>query len=450
MTLARVTSLLACTLVLASCAALRDEADASTVSVRGVKPTLEQLNVGATTAAQNAFVNDLTAKAGIVDSAGMPLFLGPRNPDWAIVTEAGIYEIGRQCDQYLDMLFHYNRNQRALRQGLTASGAAAATIMGLAGVAAPPIAIVAAAVGLSASLFDANVNSVLFTIEPSALRNIALKGRQGYLARLKMSEISTRPRMLIALQGYLAQCSPAAIEANVNNAASGAPSVASTDLDTSQGAAVLAAPATVLVSTPATVLVSTPTREPVIMTPTPVATENLAANRGPGEEGVRRSELVRAQEALGVKADGDFGPATRQAITEFQRGANQQNPLDWTANDINGRFTGKTRSVLGVLAPLPATFQSPFERGLFGAAEAPSLGQRYAAPLPSSVNGFLVLFKPAIPQLPPGDTASDLAAKLVLMRKRLGEMTSRETAPLTSALYKQVSDAAADRFGPRQ
>jgi hypothetical protein len=427
-----------CVLLLTACQAIRDETDPNTVGVRGVRPTLEQLNVSSTTAAQTIFVNDLIVKAGFADRDGRAMYMEPRNnPDWRIVTEAGIYEIGRQCDQYLDVLFHFNRGQRAIRQGLTATGAATATILGLASAAAAPIAIVAAAFGLSASLFDAGVNSVLFTIEPSALRNIALKGRQGYLERLKMGDINNRPRMLIALQGYLAQCSPAAIEANVNNAASGAPSVASTDPDVSERAAGLAAPG-------ATALLGVkPTRGEVATTSRQLTQPELAGGGGQGEEAVRRRELATAQAALGVRATGEFGPATRQAITEFQRGASRQGIGGWTANDVTGTFTGKTRTVLGNMSAMPPIFQSPFERGLFGNAEAQSMSQLYTRPQPAIVNGFLLRFAPPLEGLPTGDTTGVLSDKLELMRKRLG-------SPLTSQLYQKVLDSSADTFGPRE
>ncbi len=73
------------------------------------------------------------------------------------------------------MLFRFNRVQRAGRQDLEAAAAATAAVMGISGVGAKAIAITAAAFGLATSLFDASVNSVLFTIEPSA-RERSVKG----------------------------------------------------------------------------------------------------------------------------------------------------------------------------------------------------------------------------------------------------------------------------------
>jgi hypothetical protein len=46
-------------------------------------------------------------------------------------------------------------------------------------------------------------------------------GRAKYLTRLTAEDVASRPQTMIALQGYLTQCSPAAIEANINNAANG-------------------------------------------------------------------------------------------------------------------------------------------------------------------------------------------------------------------------------------
>jgi hypothetical protein len=229
--------------LLSACGLIREWTDPTTVSVRGVPPTLEQLNVGATIDAQNQLLGTLMVTAGLEPGAERTA------EDWDLVFRAGVYEIGRQCDQYLDVLFRFNREQRAGRQDLAAAAAAAGAIMGLTGVSSKAIGITAAAFGLASSWFDASVNSVLFTIEPSALRNVALQGRQKYLDDLKQKnvKINSRPDMLIASQGYLTQCSPAALEANINNAAAGSPfAVTYPDVEKAKEAAALAAPGTVL------------------------------------------------------------------------------------------------------------------------------------------------------------------------------------------------------------
>jgi hypothetical protein len=230
--------------LLSACALVRDWTDPTTISVRGLPPTLEQLNVGAAIDAQNQLV------AILITTAGLPGQPPPDDPRWAVVAKAGIYEIGRQYDQYLDVLFRFNRVQRAGRQDLAAAAAAAGAIMGLTGVSSKAIGITAAAFGLASGLFEAHVNSVLFTIEPSALRNVALQGLKRYFEQLDLSKITSRPDTLIALQGYLTQCSPAALEANINNAASGAPSVVSPVPGEAEKAAALAAPSSTALAPP--------------------------------------------------------------------------------------------------------------------------------------------------------------------------------------------------------
>ena len=393
-------------MLMTSCGLIRDQTDPTATSVRGVPPTLERLNIPLNREAQDAFVSDLVHDAGIRP--------GPISGDWKYVTEAGFYEIGRQCDQYIDALFRFNREQRAARQGLTAVGAVSATIMGLAGVAAIPIAITAAAFGLSATLFDAGVNSVLFTIEPSALRNVVLQGRKKYLDSLDMDKINTRPRMMIALQGYLSQCSPAAIEANVNNAANGSKSVANQSETDSRDAAMSAAPAATII-----------TRRSVagpgnIRTPT---VGELARNSAPDERGVLRIQLTAAQRALGIKDDGDFGGQTREAISEFQQGANKQGPNAWPASETTGHLTPRTREQLTNLGPMPKLFKSPFERAYFTQAEAASLSDNYTKPHPGRIKIVMLRL-----QLTPaeGDADAVLEGNLTAIRTKLGGAVTLE------------------------
>jgi len=229
--------------LLSACAFFGRGAEPGAVGAHGLQPTLEQMSIGSSIAAQDQMVDALIHTAGLPPEA-----LSARNPNWSLVWKAGLYEIGRQCDQYLDALFRFNREQHALHQDLAAAAGTTGAIMGLAGAAAETIAITAAAFGLSNSLFEAHVNSILFTIEPSALRNVAQQGLHNYLKNIDESRILSRPDTLIALQGYLTQCSPAAIEANINNAASGAPSVVSSNPDVAEKSAALAAPGSAVVN----------------------------------------------------------------------------------------------------------------------------------------------------------------------------------------------------------
>lgn len=410
---------------------LADQLDPGVVSVRGVQPTIEQLNLAANRNTQDVLIAHLAHQAGLNVTE-----LHYQDQRWAMVFEAGVYEVGRQCDQYLDALFRFNRQQRANRQGLTAIAASAGAIMGLAGVTTTAIAITAAAFGLSASLFDASVNSVLFTIEPSALRNVVLRGRQSFLDKLVVDkvQIDTRPRAMIAVQGYLNQCSPAAIEANINNAASGSPSVASTNDDISQRAAGLSAPS-LSTMTKVTNIIGGP-----VAPGRPVPLSDMPADRTPRET-VVIPELQAAQKALGVRdSDGRYGPITRGAIREFQTAMCRRDPRTWTINDITGELTGRSGRVLPTLTPMPSAFQSPFERaylgndgGMFGPNPLSDVDQ-------TRLKAMVVQLLGATPAEEAAATTND--AKMKLFRERIAKERERLGQPqgstLDAALFKAI------------
>ena len=456
--------------LLSACALVREWTDPTTVSIRGIPPTLEQLNVSATIYAQNQLVYDLTVAAGFPPGTQFP---ARDDINWPLVTRAGIYEIGRQCDQYLDVLFRFNREQRAGRQDLAAAAAATGAIMGLSHASAKALAITAAAFGLTSSLLDASVNSVLFTIEPSALRNVALKGRKYYLENLDVNKVNSRPDMLIVLQGYLAQCSPAAIEANINNAAAGSLSVSLPEPRDAEKAAALAAPgATSLLQPkappptdllppppppagPRSDTISTETRkrraEDVVargVKPTPPVDDQFKApNRQPGEEQLLKSDVMHAQAALGLKnADGDPGEPgspTRKAIVAFQRGMNIRDARNWPA--VSGLFTDRATgsTTLPNLLPMPQEFKSPFERAFFGnyIINKPARDQLTRVD-PIRLNTFLQR-QLGVPQeqLRQGNTPEAIAANMATMRTRIATAQEQKESPpgekgvLDPALY---------------
>jgi hypothetical protein len=250
--------------------------------------------------------------------------------------------------------------------------------MGLADVAAVPIAIVATAFGLAGSLFDAGVGSVLFQVEPSALRNIVNQGRQAYLDGLaqrtnNFTAINTRPDMMIGLQGYLTQCSPAAIEANINNAANGSP-FAVTNTNLQPGTAAF----NVATGTPPVTLVGRPfalSPQPLIPAkPTPAKQiRPPSCTLFDSEKSLTAGDIQRAQRALGISASGCPGPAgspTRLAIEEFQKAMLDRPGSNFPPNEETGTLGGRrTRDFLISIGAMPQGFQTPFERFFLGNTE---------------------------------------------------------------------------------
>jgi hypothetical protein len=351
-------------LLLSNCGLVTDQLSPGRTTIRGVVPDIERMSdplVGAQ--AETLLIEALSERAGLYAGNAPKKAYQLNGPDWKPIMFAGVRMIDGQCDQYLDSLFRFNREQRAARQGLSATAAAAGVFMGLASAGATAIAMTAAAFGLSTNLFDAGTTSVLFTIEPSALRNVVLEGRTKYLKGLTPADVSSRPQTMIALQGYLTQCSPAAIEANINNAANGSRnSVTSSNETDSEHAAKLAAPGTAL---------TFGAQPPITKPPNPPgATPGRVDNRTLAERNIPESKIAEIQTFLGVTPDRDIGPPgsrTRLAIMEFEAGMVARNATGTGPWAITGTLTGSTRDVLTTIVNTRTDqLLSPFERAFMG------------------------------------------------------------------------------------
>jgi len=333
----------------------------------GVPPTLQQSSMASEQALQDQMVTSLIARADLTREV-----LAQNPMRWRDVADAGLLEVDLLCDRYLAALFTFNREQRAGRQILTAAGAGTAAILGLTGAAGATVALVAASFGIAANVFDAGVNSVLFTVSPTAIRAVAVRGRQAYLETIKWDQVYSRPRMMIVVQGYLAQCTPAALEANIDNAATGAPSVS--NIDTALRAAALAAPSSSILQYPS-VFTSSPVTPPAKDPPT-VAASRAARNTTKAESEfiISLDEAKALQSALGTTPDGDLGPAglpsltpksTRQAISEFNTGQLRRREQPGTGADVMDGKRDIYRAL--VRTSLASTgLNSAFERGLIG------------------------------------------------------------------------------------
>lgn len=389
----------ACVAVLLSACAARDQAGAG-----GPPPTAEQ----------NRFVDDLIAKAG-VDSRT----LAPRDGNWSLVFEAGILEVGRQCDLYVDAFLGANPEQRSAVQGPNAS----------------------IALGLSPSLFNAGVYPVLLASDPSAMRNVVQKGRQAYFDKLARdrTEINSRPGVMLALQGYLTQCSASAVAANLNNFATGAPSVLSPDKQTAQDAVGVLAPGMALLRR-ATEIVSGAVQDKVA----PVPGGNLPSGRRAEENFVVSAELKAAQRALGVSDDGIYGPITRGAIGDFEKGMNRRSPREWPDSVGSGALVGRTGRTLPILSPMPAAeFSSPFERAYLGNDGGFFTAEPLVKVDVGRLDGVLQLLGVASADVPAGNTPQASAAKLKLMRERIAvlRIDKKLPSPQGAVLDAQLFDA---------
>jgi len=401
--------------------------------VVGVPPTLQQSNLVAEQNLQEMMVTSLIRKADLSREA-----LAADPSKWRVVADAGLFEVDVQCDRYLAALFTFNRDQRAGRQVLTAAGAGTAAIMGLTGAAGAAIAITAAAFGMATSVFDAGAGSVLFTVSPVAVRAVANRGRQAFLEGIKWEQVNSRPRMMMVVQGYLSQCTPAAIEANIDNAATGAPSVS--NLGTALQAAALASPASSVVQDPV-VFTASPATGPRGV-PAVIPEPQRARNTTVAEALFLRtnSEAADLQRALGTNPDGNIGQAgladpgpTRKAISEYHAGLLRREGKKDAGSEIMD--AGNYRAlVLG--GAMPSGLNSAFERALLG-DKPDCLTVRKA---------LLGLTGPSGPPTPPNATPAEC---MKILRDTIKDRRSQPNAPAPVG-SKDALDSKLFDAGPPQ
>ena len=238
------------------------------------------------------------------------------------------------------------------------------------------------------------------------------------------------------MQGYLTQCSPATIEANVNNAASGAESVVTVRPGAFADGALLGAPGAALIqrATPPATSTQIPATPAEVATtvvssrvePTqPASDPDLARNRKPSEIAVTKRLLIAAQNALGIFADGNFGvpgdSKTREAIEQFQFGRNRRSPSQWPAADINGELSGRTGELLPFLSPMPVIFKTPFERAYLGNNQG-ALSQQLTQVAPAQLSQMLDKVKVTDFEVPANSPPDVITAKMKQLRDKLAEL----------------------------
>jgi hypothetical protein len=167
---------------------------------------------------EDGYLQQLCRQAGLVPSGGSGCDPGPAgHSSWSLITQAGLNDIDRRCDNYLAWIDAQKRNVGPLSQQISDTRTATAAILAASGAGVQSLAIVAAAFGLAASSY-ANYNSRLITqIDQSTLQAIVLNRQQRFRAELAGFEIRDRPSAVFVLRGYLRICMPFTIETEINS-----------------------------------------------------------------------------------------------------------------------------------------------------------------------------------------------------------------------------------------
>lgn len=356
--------------------------------------------------------------------------------EWRLIQRAGIDQIDETCNNYLYTLYRFNAQQKAARQGLLAATATTGVIMGLAGATTMAIGITAAALGLSASLFDASTNSVLFAVEASAVRNVVQESRSRYVAAMAARPPTTRPDMMIALRGYLSLCTPSVIEANINNSANGSRNSVTTPNETAGiAAAAMAAPAMALARPSISVL-----PDPIV----PLPRVPPPIRNADGEIPPLPAEVLAIQQTLcvppgSVGAPGSNSP-TRVAVRQFlaaRTGGDPDTKSDrlgpGSVGSLLRQAVSDASSGNAVVPCAVRAYETAFEVGLFGQVRAADMPE-FIRFVETKVNAKLADSQQRI--APDGDmkTLRILVGKL----RQQFDPNDRATS-IDHAFYKKIS-----------
>jgi hypothetical protein len=135
---------------------------------------------------------------------------------WTAFTLAGMNDIDRRCDAYLDWLDAQRRDRTPILAQIGAMGGSAVAIMGVAGAGTQALSIVANAFGLAGTTY-ANWNSrLLLDVDHSTVQTIVYT-RQRDFRKVNFGVIvPDRPAAIYLLRGYLRICMPITIETTIN------------------------------------------------------------------------------------------------------------------------------------------------------------------------------------------------------------------------------------------
>jgi len=343
-------------LLLAGCASANEQIGI----VRGLDSSIDTENLRKSTQAQNIIIEQLVSRSGL---SGKPT-LG--HNDWAYILDAGIEFVDQECEGFVQALHRYDREQNALARGVSLVGTTASSIMGVAGSSAKALAVVASAFGLTSEGLSIARESVLYKIDPAAIRILISEAQAQYKAAVKTNRgvYTSRSAAMSGLQGYLALCLPATLESAVNTA------VANSRFVTLNGSGTQ--PVLRQTSTDSSNLSPQQRKEKDLvlspLAPDPQTPEEQRVNGCRAAECELKNEEVRAiQAALCVEADAGlkprsgFGAETRSAIETYQTSTGKQN---------RSRILDETQiTELQQIGPCANTvFLSAFERFTFGEA----------------------------------------------------------------------------------
>jgi hypothetical protein len=196
---------------------------------QGIGTALSASDLETQSSLLNQYVDLLCQQAGLVPEGILvpcnDAFFSPAQ--WMIFVQAGMNDIDRRCDAYLQWLDDKRRWQHPILQEISDVRTATELIMAASGVGVAPIAIVGAAFGLATSTFTNLSSRLVLEVNQSTVQSVVLTSQNKYRFTLINGDpltvpptpptvIVSRPSAIYVLRSYLRLCLPFTIETQIN------------------------------------------------------------------------------------------------------------------------------------------------------------------------------------------------------------------------------------------
>ncbi|MEN0116576.1 MAG: hypothetical protein AAGD15_07615 [Agrobacterium cavarae] len=248
--------------------------------------------------------------------------------DYSEIVQSGFNDIDQRCDRYLTWIDIKRAEGAQVKSGLLSVAATAMTVLTIARTNTETLAYVAAALGLTNSLYDAYSNSLLIGLESSLIKKIVYQRRLEYRKQFSGIKYQRTPEMVFALRGYLRICTPQTISLDANtyalSVASGAKAPSIHESVKNEFDAIAEGQAPVTPNTQGNLHVK---RNPV--------TCEQCEGLFPKGTGFANADVKTIQSALCLKDDGKAGPGTLAAVRNYRQtvGRDRVGPVSETEYD---------------------------------------------------------------------------------------------------------------------
>ena len=293
---------------------------------------------------------------------------------WTLIVEAGLNDIDRRCDEFLNWLEYRKRTDKNLIALIGSAIADTTTILGATNTAQRSISIVGAALGFTKTAFNLYTERLITVAEKSTVQSVVFTELARYREDVVKKKIifENRPAAIQALRNYLRICMPATIEAKINTTV--------TIYQQAGPDALVRKEKRDLVSTeqlgrPAPFTADAPAGKPTGRPPIPVIKEFSEIIDGYTPEEFPLSTVRALQSKLCAPASelGKVGDTTKSLIKIFKQTDLSPAENANIARD-NDRIVIKEKKVLEQYTNCPRRFVRNFyERTKFGDGRAPNV-----------------------------------------------------------------------------